>query len=638
MKKYNKLSSIKAYGKHLSVVIPALVLCLLTISCRDDDYFEVSGEHQSTILENLKAEEEFSMMTQAMQLTGFEEVVGTNGLYTVFAPTNEAFQSFLSENGYASLNEVEPQVLRDVIEYHVVTYMLFSFDFEKGKFQDNKSNGRYPTFGGKRLQVDVDGAGTDVSKFAINTRQNEVNAVLGKINIEARNGAIHAVEEVLMPSPDFERLFVVKEDLSNFEKFLDLFTLYDYDVRFDDQGLPNDTVVQKTSLLNLDWRNESNLTTLFAPNDPAFAQYYAENPGLHNLDTAKTATQKNVLTGDIIEYLTEYHMVNEDITAPAGTFTSSGRNEKDKITIAPEDVAEQHTASNGYIYELNKVKEPPFFNTVSGTAMLNNVGQLDSFAVALKWTAMLEKYMEPGKNATIFMPTNEAFVNAGISPSKTSPAKLISVLEYHILNGVKSTAELEEGFTINTQGTAFSVAGNTLTDAKGNTAQILTEASDITSGNGIVHKIDRLLLPPEKTLPQLLAERPEFSEFVNALKKAALYDTLNVNGLAIFAPTNDAFATFYANTGPNVNLDDFSKEELAPLLRYHILQGQLYSSDFETGTPLNTQQSDKTIGVITDDFGNIMLTSAAGTTAGILEKNVQSTNGVMHSINAVLLP
>ena len=113
--------------------------------------------------------------------------------FTVFAPTNEAFSSLLSELGFESLNDIDTAILESTLATHVVAEANVRFE--------DLSNGMIITTIGDDLSISV-GAGPQL--VDLNSRTANIIAV----DIQAYNGVIHVIDKVLMPVKEDE----VKED------------------------------------------------------------------------------------------------------------------------------------------------------------------------------------------------------------------------------------------------------------------------------------------------------------------------------------------------------------------------------------------------------------------------------------------
>jgi transforming growth factor-beta-induced protein len=132
----------------------------------------------------------------------------------------------------------------------------------------------------------------------------------------------------------------------------------------------------------------------------------------------------------------------------------------------------------------------------------------------------------------------------------------------------------------------------------------------------------------DKTITELVVAGDDFSALETAVVAAELADTLSGTGpFTVFAPTNAAFATLLTALGKQPS--DFTKDELAGLLTYHVVAGAVKSTDLKTG-PVDTV-SELSLWVSVD--GGVTINEAKVTTADIIAKN-----GVIHVVDKVIVP
>jgi len=130
----------------------------------------------------------------------------------------------------------------------------------------------------------------------------------------------------------------------------------------------------------------------------------------------------------------------------------------------------------------------------------------------------------------------------------------------------------------------------------------------------------------------------DFTTLVAAVQAAGLEDTLRGEGpFTVFAPTDDAFAALPAGTVETL-LEDPSGD-LTDILTYHVVPGAVPAADVvgldgEAVTTVNGAPI--TIGVADD--GSVTLTDAAGNDVAVVATDIQANNGVIHVVDAVLLP
>jgi uncharacterized surface protein with fasciclin (FAS1) repeats len=124
------------------------------------------------------------------------------------------------------------------------------------------------------------------------------------------------------------------------------------------------------------------------------------------------------------------------------------------------------------------------------------------------------------------------------------------------------------------------------------------------------------------------AEAAGYTTFASLVRDAGLEDTLNEGTYTVFAPTDEAFDAL-----PEGTLEDLLADEqaLTDVLTYHVVEGEYMASDLEDGQTLTTVQSATLPVSIADDEVTIG-------TATVVEPDIVASNGVVHGIDAVLIP
>ncbi len=237
-------------------------------------------------------------------------------------------------------------------------------------------------------------------------------------------------------------------------------------------------------------------------------------------------------------------------------------------------------------------------------------------------------------NFTVFAPTNAAFTalftELGISGiSALSKETLTPILLYHVLGTEAKSSMISSGYysTISpAQGSFLSLKVDVASGVKLNkNTSVIT--ADVDVKNGVIHAIDRVLLPPT-VVDQALAN-DNFSILVQAVVKAGLVDVLNGTGpFTIFAPTNAAFEALFATLGIS-GIADLTAEQLTPILTYHVVSGNVLSTQLAAG---NVETLNGTISV------TLSPAPAINSNSKIVATDVQGSNGVIHVIDKVLLP
>ena len=131
------------------------------------------------------------------------------------------------------------------------------------------------------------------------------------------------------------------------------------------------------------------------------------------------------------------------------------------------------------------------------------------------------------------------------------------------------------------------------------------------------------------TIVDIASAGADFSTLVAALSAAGLVETLQGPGpFTVFAPTNEAFAALPAGVLDKLLLPE-NKDTLAKILTYHVVPGQVLAADVTDGD------------VATVEGQTVALSTADGVTvngAKVITADVMGSNGVIHVIDAVILP
>lgn len=133
-----------------------------------------------------------------------------------------------------------------------------------------------------------------------------------------------------------------------------------------------------------------------------------------------------------------------------------------------------------------------------------------------------------------------------------------------------------------------------------------------------------------KTIVDVAAGAGQFKTLVAAVKAAGLAETLSGSGpFTVFAPTDEAFAKLPAGTVENL-LKPENKQKLAGILTYHVLAGKVMAADVKTMSAKTVNGKEAAIKV---DGGKVTIGAA-----NVIKTDVGASNGVIHVIDAVLLP
>jgi uncharacterized surface protein with fasciclin (FAS1) repeats len=246
---------------------------------------------------------------------------------------------------------------------------------------------------------------------------------------------------------------------------------------------------------------------------------------------------------------------------------------------------------------------------------------------------------------TVFAPTDEAFV-ALLAEIKLTKAQLLAnktllgaVLKYHVLPS-KVEASAVAGVlgkpitTVN--GDIFKIESNagklTIKDSTNRSSNITS--TNVMASNGVIHVIDKVLLPNSQTIVQTAQSLADFSILVEALVAADLVKALSGPGpFTVFAPTNSAFVSALTELGLTKDALFANKALLGAVLTYHVVSARVLKAQVPLNTPVITLQGSAfTVGT------DLAITDQRARKANITATDVLASNGVIHVIDKVILP
>jgi uncharacterized surface protein with fasciclin (FAS1) repeats len=350
---------------------------------------------------------------------------------------------------------------------------------------------------------------------------------------------------------------------------------------------------------------------------------------------------------------------NSDINPPNEELTSN-----EKAAVADAEKLEQTAALNAE----NEGTALGLSNNDQSSRHKKNIVEIaisnphfSSLVAAVVKTGLAGALSNAEANLTVFAPTNEAFKKlpapfknaesiAAITDQKQIDF-LKTVLLYHVIGAEVFSYQIERGrssaATIKPKGAAND---NTVYFSKtfglirinGQTDVIW---ANLNASNGVIHVINKVLLPPAANIAQIAIADPNFASLVAALVKTNLAGVFAGDGdFTVFAPTNDAFAKLDApfNSAANISAitDKAQIDALANILKYHVTGSRYFNWD------LGILSRVATIANAPNNKVTTILGYNTGWVKGDANKNfsrtnpgdILATNGVIHVIGDVLLP
>lgn len=238
---------------------------------------------------------------------------------------------------------------------------------------------------------------------------------------------------------------------------------------------------------------------------------------------------------------------------------------------------------------------------------------------------------------TVFAPTDAAFTTLIEALEITTDdllalPNLADILLYHVVQASAASSSLSDGQMVTTMlGSDVTIS---IMDGTVMVNDATVTVADIAADNGIVHVIDAVLLPPTpetNTVVDVIVNSEDHTLLEAAVGAAGLVDALNAEGpFTVFAPT-DAAITALVEALEITAEDLLALDGLGDILLYHVVNATALSTDLEDGQAVTTLLGEDVTISIMD--GTVMVNEATVTVA-----DISADNGVVHVIDAVLLP
>jgi transforming growth factor-beta-induced protein len=414
-----------------------------------------------TIVDIAVADGRFTTLVAAVQAADLVDTLSSEGPFTVFAPTDDAFAALPEGTVEALLADIP--TLTNILLYHVVSGNVMAADVV--------GLDAATTVLGEDVTVTVDG---DTVKI------NDATVII--TDIEASNGVIHVIDTVLLP-PTPEDAMMAK----------DIVEVAVADGRFT-------TLVAALEAAGLvDALKGEGPFTVFAPTDDAFAALpegtvealLADIPTLTNILLYHVVEGK-VLAADVIGLASAPTLLGEDVQV-----TVEG--ETVKINDATVIITDIET-SNGVIHVVDAVLLPPaddammFETDIVDTAIAD--GRFTTLVAALEAAGLVDALKGEGP-FTVFAPTDDAFAalpEGTVEALLADIPTLTNILLYHVVEGKVLAAD------VITLSSATTLMGEDVTITVENGVVKINDATviitDLITTNGVIHVIDMVILPP----------------------------------------------------------------------------------------------------------------------------------------------
>ncbi|RNC80077.1 MAG: fasciclin domain-containing protein [Balneola sp.] len=559
--------------------LPLLVsVFVLFTACSDSNSSD--PETDETIFGIASTNNDFNTLSQAIIDAGLQSTLEGAGPFTVFAPTDAAFDKLPD----GLLGDLTDEQLAEILQYHVIS----GSDIASSQLQATQD---VETLQGEKILIEA------ANGVLVNNFSSVVNA-----DIEASNGVIHAIDEVLLPEGLREANIVDRaKELSIFTSLV---------------GAVEDAGLTTTLQFKGDF-------TVFAPTDNAFSEL--PSGLLESLTTEQLAEilQYHVLSGEVFAANLQAEQSPASLTEESIFVTKSGEEVSvNQASVVTADV----DVTNGVIHAIDQVILPDAYGTVVDAAAKRYF--FSTLVEQVINAELADDLSNTSASFTLFAPTNEAFAKLpeGLLTSLTKE-QLIEILSYHVI-----PAEVKAG-DLSAEQAPEALAGGEVFVTKSEVGTVMVNANaevieaDVDVNNGVIHAINEVILPDNFVdVVGIASKRFDLTTLVGAVTDAQLVEALSAttnDGFTVFAPVNSAFGELDAiPTG----------DALVDVLQYHVIPSKVLSGDLQATQTVETLNGDTV--TITVENGVVSINGSTVVTTADLE----GTNGVVHIIDEVLLP
>lgn len=559
----------------------------------------------------------FTTLVAALEATELDAVLDDpDATFTVFAPTDAAFDLLGAETISALLADTD--TLSNILLYHVI-----SGSEVNAAAAISAAGSTVEMANGDSIGLWLDGEMLNVNLSTVTTT-----------NIMADNGIIHVIDAVLMPPAD------VGEPTMN---------IVETAVANDDF----ETLVAAVTAAGLvdTLSNEEATFTVFAPTDAAFERLGAANVEalLQDTDLLTEILTQHVVAASV-NVPTAYSLIGSNATTVSGNEIAISLTGENTLRFggAEIEITDIHT-TNGIIHVIDTVVIgdaglPQPMENIAEVATA--AGSFTTLLTALEATGLDTVLANNEAEFTVFAPTDAAFEALGqstIDDLLANTDALTQILLYHVVSG--ATVLADAAGTVAASDNPFVTTANANMDRAALSFEddnLVINLSNITAANvmasnGVIHVIDKVMLPPEvgetptMTIAEIASGSEIFTTLTAALQAASLVDALNDESatFTVFAPTDDAFALI-----PEADLNALlaDTDALSAVLGLHVISGA--AVDSVTAYSLNGKTASTLFG---DNIAiNVVdgMLEVQGSTVTTVD--IQATNGVIHVIDAVI--
>jgi transforming growth factor-beta-induced protein len=319
--------------KRIQILLFVYLVFFVLQSCINDSDDTLNVPATNTIVDIALGSEDFTSLVAALQKTDLVSTLQGDGPFTVFAPTNEAFQNLLDSNpSWSSLDDIPVSTLKTVLLFHVLNRNLKELDIPN---PDSYLNTLAVGPNDEPLTLQVEGKNNGNGEIEFNGDSKPII-----FDIEASNGTVHAINKVMLP-PNIVTLTLN----FNYTSLVAALTDSRHTTNF-------------ISILN-----GNGPFTLFAPTNQAFQLLLNSNPDWNSLADVPIKTLEAVLLYHVVDKsnIQLDQLSNGDVSTLRGAITidlTYGPKIKTTKDQTVDIVLNDIQGFNGVVHVINSVLLP----------------------------------------------------------------------------------------------------------------------------------------------------------------------------------------------------------------------------------------------------------------------------------------
>jgi uncharacterized surface protein with fasciclin (FAS1) repeats len=363
---------------------------------------------------------------------------------------------------------------------------------------------------------------------------------------------------------------------------------------------------------------------------------------LGDTDTLSDILLYHVISGQAVDAETALTLAGTTVEMANGDIVALTIRDGALFINESEVIATDVQASNGIIHVIDTVLTPQPDSEAAGNIVEIAAASPDltTLVAALQATALDTVLADPDATFTVFAPTDAAFAALGqdtIDALLADTDTLSDILLYHVISG--AAVDSITATSLLGQMVEMANGDNVVIDVRDgalfvNDSQVVI--ADIAATNGTIHVIDAVLTPPAEepgTIVDVAVANGGFTTLVAALQATGLDATLadTTSTFTVFAPTDEAFALLGEDTINDLLADT---DALSNILLYHVIADQAVPAATALtldGSDVEMANGDSVSITVTD--GNLFVNDSQ-----VIITDVMASNGIIHAIDAVLMP